>query len=158
MQLIFTKGPDKYDWLDVVRDDGARERIDCPKQRIIPHDMVHYAVESQLEQRGFLKRVAAGEGASFHMDAMPESDAVERLVEIFQGDGWSGGQSAPADMIALYEVTCAARRCPVLPVDAATIDAIRARIADLTVAWEAIAVGGSLTLEMPVTPPATLPR
>lgn len=32
--------------MEIARGDGAIERIDCPKQGIIPHDMVHYAVES----------------------------------------------------------------------------------------------------------------
>lgn len=148
MQLIFTKGPHKYDWLDVVRSDGSAARIECPKQGIIPHDMVHYAVESQLEARGFLGRVKAGEEADFRMGAHPESDAVERLVEVFQGDGWSGGHSSPDDMIALYAVTCEARQCPMLAIDAALMEAVRARIAELTEQWNAVPVGGTLSLTL----------
>lgn len=147
MQLVFTKGAGKYDRLTVQRSTGSAEQIDCPKQGIIPHDMVHYAVEHWLRQRGFLTRVRDGEAASFTMQAEAESDAVERLVEVFQGDAWSGSNSSPAEMIDLYRVTCDARGCPMLPVTASDIDAVRERMAELTRAWQAVPVGGTLQLD-----------
>jgi hypothetical protein len=144
--LAFTKGSGKTDTLIVTRADGAEERIECPKQGIIPHDMVHYAVESVLAARGFLGRVAAGEDAAFTMAAEAESDGVERLVEVIQGDAWSGGASPPAEMIDLYRVTCEARACPPLPLDAEAIDAIRAEIGRLGETWSATPIGGTLSL------------
>ena len=86
MRLTFTKGPAKYDWLDIVRGDGsAAPRIDCPKQGIIPHDMVHYAVESVLAARGFLGGIAEGAAATYETgDA--HAEAVERLVETIQAE------------------------------------------------------------------------
>jgi hypothetical protein len=146
VSLAFTKGAGKTDVLTVTRADGVEERIDCPKQGIIPHDMVHYAVESVLAARGFLGRVVAGEEAAFTMAAEAESDGVERLVEVIQGDAWSGGASPPAEMTALYRITCEARACPPLPVDAQAIDAIRAEMRTLSEAWSATPVGGTLTL------------
>jgi hypothetical protein len=148
MKLVFTKGSGKYDRMEVVRGDGAIERIDCPKQRIVPHDMVHYAVESTLEKRGFLARVREGARADFRMKPEAESDGVERLVEVIQGDAWSGGASSAADMLDLYRVTCTERGCPMLAVGEGDIDAIRARIAELTAQWEALAIGESLALCM----------
>ncbi|HET7557275.1 MAG TPA: hypothetical protein VFK08_04295 [Rhodanobacteraceae bacterium] len=148
MQLVFTKGSGKYDRMEVVRDDGAVEAIDCPKQRIIPHDMVHYAVESTLEKRGFLTRVREGARADFRMAPEAESDGVERLVEVIQGDAWSNGNSEAADMLDLYRVTCIERDCPMLPVGAGDIEAIRARFTELSAEWDALPVGESLTLRM----------
>jgi len=148
MQLIFTKGSGKFDRMEVVRGDGAIEAIDCPKQRIIPHDMVHYAVESTLERRGFLARVREGARADFRMTPEAESDGVERLVEVIQGDAWSGGGSAAADMLDLYRVTCTERACPMLPVTAVDIDAIRARVGELSAQWDALPTGQSLALSM----------
>lgn len=142
----FTKGGGKEDRLEIVRDGQVTEMVTCPKQGIIPHDMVHYAVEDVLDRRGFLTRVAHGEAAEFRMEADDESDGVERLVEVFQGDGWSGGTTSPDAMIDLYRVTCEARACTPLPVDPATIEAVRSRIADLTDQWAAVAVGDVLTL------------
>jgi hypothetical protein len=45
MELVFTKGSGKFDLMEVFRTGVPPERVDCPKQRIIPHDMVHYALE-----------------------------------------------------------------------------------------------------------------
>lgn len=146
MKLVFTKGTGKFDRMEVVRDGQPSELVDCPKQGIIPHDMVHYAVEHTLDARGFLTRVMDGEAAVFQMQAEAQSDAVERLVEVFQCDGWSGGASPPSDLIAMYRVTCQARSCPMLDVDEAAIAQVRAVIADLTARWTTVPVGGVLEL------------
>jgi hypothetical protein len=148
MQLVFTKGSGKYDRMDVVRDGVVAGTIQCPKQGIIPHDMVHYAVESTLHKRGFISRIADGEAASFQMQAEAESDSVERLVEVFQGDGWSGYRSAPAEMLDLYAVTCKSRQCEPLHVSTDDIEAVRQRILELTAQWEAVPVGKALTLDV----------
>lgn len=146
MKLTFTKLAGKYDRLDIVRAERS-ESIDCPKQRIIPHDMVHYAVEHTLRRRGFLGRVLDGEAASFHMGAEAESDSVERLVEVFQGDAWSGGDSDPAQMLDLFQTTCRSRQCPALALGEADILAVRERMGELDREWQALPVGQSLVLE-----------
>src|SRR5690348_13175995 len=146
MQLVFTKGAGKYDRMEIARADGTVERIDCPKQGIIPHDMVHYAVKSTLAKRGFLTRVREGERADMRMRGEAESDGVERLVEVIQGDAWSGGTSDAAAMLDLYRVTCDARACPMLDIGPDDIEAIRARMAELTTQWGALAAGQSLNL------------
>lgn len=144
MRLVFTKGSGNYDTLDVRRDGGAAQRIDCPKQRIIPHDMVHFAVESVMAVRGILSSLADGVPATFAPGG-ESAEAIERLVETIQAEAWSGPTDA-ADLIALYEVACEARGHAVIPVDTAAIDAIRARMADLTGRWDALPVGSSLEL------------
>ncbi len=146
LTLAFTKGAGRSDLLTVLRASGESETIDCPKQRIIPHDMVHYAVESTLAARGFLGRISAGEAATFTMAPAAESDGVERLVEVIQGDAWSGGDTPAGEMIDLYRVTCDARACPPLAIEAGAIEAIRQRLAELSLAWDAVPVGGTLTL------------
>lgn len=148
MELVFTKGSGKYDTLVMRRPGLPDAEIACPKQRIIPHDMVHFAVESVLGARGFLGRVAAGEAADLRMASAAESDGVERLVEVFQGDGWSGGTTPAAEMIALYRTTCDARNCPMLAVDEADVAAIRARIEELETLWSEVPVDGTLTLRL----------
>jgi len=148
MEIIFTKGSGKFDLMEVIRPGNSPQRVECPKQRIIPHDMIHYAVEHTLKVQGFLGRVKQGESAAFGMKPEALSDSVERLVEVFQGDEWSGGNSNASDIIEMYFVTCDARECHPLPVDAASIEGIRTAIADLTRRWESIPVGGSLKLEL----------
>jgi hypothetical protein len=51
-------------------------------------------------------------------------------------------------MLALYQVTCAARECPALPVSAEDIVMVRDRINELDSQWQALAVGESMTLRM----------
>ena len=148
MKLTFTKGPRKYDRMEVFRDGYPVETLECPKQRIIPHDMVHYVIESILAKRGFLTRVRDGEAASMRMEPSQESDSVERLVEVFQGDAWSGSGTTHAEMIDLYRVTCMARQCPMLDLDEATIDEVRTQMASLTFAWNKLTVGERLELHL----------
>jgi hypothetical protein len=147
LALRFTKGRDKVDLLDLVHADGTAARVECPKQRIIPHDMVHFAVEEVLGAHGFLARVRDGEAADTRMIGNPTSDGVERLVEVMQADGWSPGQPAEA-VIDLYRVTCDARDCPMLPIDAVTVGQLRARIAALTDDWARVPIGGTLDLRL----------
>lgn len=149
MQLTFTKGSGKYDRLDVVTAAGPQPAINCPKQGIIPHDMVHLAVESEVATLGFLDGIAAGGGSGFTAGADdPHHRAVERLVETVQAEAWSGRPVADDEFIALYRVTCDARGDTPLALDAATIAAIRSRIADLTGRWAAVPVGGTLGLNL----------
>ena len=147
MQLVFVKGSGKHDRMEVIRDGVIAECIDCPKQGIIPHDMVHYAVEGTLHKRGFVGRVLGGEAASFQMKAASVSDGVERLVEVFQADGWSGWNSASTDMLDLYQVTCNARQCEPLAIQADDIEAVRKRILELTAQWQSVPVGQSLAFQ-----------
>jgi hypothetical protein len=149
MQLTFTKGRGKFDRLDIVTDIGAQPPIACPKQGIIPHDMVHFAVESQVATLGFLGGIAAGGGTGFTAGADdPHHRAVERLVETVQAEAWSGKPVADDDFVALYRVTCDAHGDTSLALDPATISAVRTRIADLTERWAAVPVGGTLVLSL----------
>jgi hypothetical protein len=147
MNLIFTKGAGKFDVMQVITSNSAVQRVDCPKQGIIPHDMVHFAVESTLHKRGFVARVISGEAAIYQMSAEPEAEAVERLVEVFQADGWSGWNSAPEAMLDLYQVTCNARQNVPLALSTEDIQAVRAQILALTAQWQATPVGESLALQ-----------
>jgi len=153
VKLTFTKGSGKVDRLEIVASDGARPAIDCPKQGMIPHDMVHFAVEAEVAAAGFLRLIAAGGDSGFRAatgDATAQG--VERLVEMFQGEGWSRTALPDAEFVALYQVTCEERGDTPLPISGASIAAIRTRIADLTAQWAAVPVGGQLALELPGHP------
>ena len=101
MRLTFTKRDGKYDDLSIERDGQAPEAIQCPKQGIIPHDMVHYAVDSILTHSGFLSLFAGGQAAGFTTSGGDAEEAVERLVENFQAEMW-GGRVSAEDLLASY--------------------------------------------------------
>lgn len=145
--MIFTKRGGKHDDLTIVRDGGAVETIECPKQGIIPHDMVHYAVESVLTHQGFLSLVKQGEALAFATAGGASEEAMERLVETFQAELWSGRVPA-AEVIAMYQHACAARGHAPAPVSAADVEAVRKRLDALTMAWREVAVNGVLTLRL----------
>lgn len=147
MEMIFTKRGGKHDDLTIVRDGGAAETIQCPKQGIIPHDMVHYAVESVLTHQGFLSLVKQGEALSFATGGEHSHEAIERLVETFQAEMWSGRVPA-AEVIAMYEHACEARGHAAAPVSAADVEAVRARLDDLTRQWAQVPVNATLALRL----------
>lgn len=146
MRLIFTRGGGKYDDLLIERGGFPPHHVSCPKQGIIPHDMVHYAVESTLTHRGFLAMVADGQSAGFAMTAGDSEESVERLVETFQAEMW-GGRVDVADFIATYDHACQARGHAAVRVLPEDIAAIRERLDALGVQWAAVPVGGVLTLD-----------
>lgn len=146
MRLTFTKRGGKYDDLLIERSDRPAETIQCPKQGIIPHDMVHYAVESVLAHRGFLGLVAGGEAAAFETQGGDSEEAIERLVESFQAEMWGG--RVPADeLLATYHIACEARGHPAAPVSASDVEGVRAKLDELTEQWSAVPVNGSMTVE-----------
>ncbi|MCL6728982.1 hypothetical protein [Sphingomonas hankyongi] len=147
MRLTFTKRGGKYDALLIERPDGSSETVDCPKQGIIPHDMVHYGVESILAHRGFLSLVAGGQAPDFGTSGGDAEESVERLVESFQAEMW-GGRVPAEELLATYEHACDARGHSAVPVSVGDVQAIRARLDDLTAQWNAVPMNGSLTFEL----------
>jgi hypothetical protein len=144
--LVFEKREGKYDAMLVERG-GRLEEVACPKQAPIPHDMFHYAVERVLGLRGFAHRAASGEGAGFRMQLEATSEAVERLVETMQADSWSGRPPA-ADVIAMFETTCAARGNTPFALTSDDIESIRTEIDRLAAEWSALPVRGRLSLDI----------
>lgn len=145
MELRFVKRTGKHDALTIVRSGGGEETIACPKQGIIPHDMVHYAVESVLAHRGFLSLVKDGQALAFATAGGEREEAVERLVEAFQAEMW-GGRVPAADLLATYAHACEARGHAVTPISAEDVEAIRGRLDALTAEWAALPVNGALTV------------
>ena len=146
MKFVFEKLREgKYDRLRVERGQAVEE-IACPKIGGIPHDMVHFAVESVMGREGFMRRVANGEALSFNMAPVVEADQMERLVEVMQADAISGFPPA-SDMIDMYRVTCDARGVAPYPVSEADIAARREEMKRLGKLWAAVPLGGTLALE-----------
>ncbi len=146
MRLSFTKRDGKYDDLVIERPTAPVEAIRCPKQGIIPHDMVHYAVESTLAHGGFLGMVADGEAAGFATKGGDSEESVERLVECFQAEMW-GGRVPAEELLATYKIACEARGHAAMPVSVEDVERVRATLDDLTARWSAVPLNGSLTLE-----------
>ena len=102
MKLIAEKlgKNDKLDRLQFIRADGSETYCPMPRQGTLPHDLVHYVVESALPlKHGFLSLVAAGADAGFVMQTIhdpgslaveTEAVQVEAIVEALQTQLWGG--------------------------------------------------------------------
>jgi hypothetical protein len=162
MKLIAEKlgKADKLDRLRYVRADGSSTETAMPRQGTLPHDLIHYVVESGLGlKNGFTGLVARGANATFAMESTHDPEGrnvdteaiqVEGIVEALQTQLWSG-QFDMDDFAEGVRTACLMRERP-------TFDAIDAqagqRLFDQALAlnaqWMAVPFHGALTLEFHV--------
>lgn len=102
MKLVARKSAarEKYDRLEFLRRDGTRAEIDMPRQGVLPHDLVHYLVETGFGfTSAFLSLVARGADARYVMELVHdpanaeldrEAIVAEAIVEALQTQLWSG--------------------------------------------------------------------
>jgi len=161
MKLYASKSDknEKYDQLRCVRRDGTVTTTMMPRQGVLPHDLIHYVVETTLDyQHGFLGMVAAGAEISFAMEQShgalqaglaDQASQAESLVESLQAQLWSGSFDQ-AMFDAGLESACAMRGCAVPALQqagggAALCDAVLA----LSQRWQALPFYATLELDMP---------
>jgi hypothetical protein len=149
---------DKLDRLRCIRQDGSETAASMPRQGILPHDLVHYVVESGLGWRaGFLGLVAAGAEIGFTMqqthdpaNRMSADQAIhaEAVVESLQAQLWSGSFE---DALFLDGVRSACevrgRSVPVLPAGIGNL--LFDQALALNARWQQVPFHGTLELEMP---------
>lgn len=123
MKLVAEKkGPrDKYDNLRFVRSDGSETQCQMPRQGTLPHDLIHFVVESNLPLRhGFLSLIAAGSDAAFVLkmvhdtnspDVKAEAVQIEAIVEAMQSQLWAGAFD-DATFLEAARLAAAARGTP----------------------------------------------
>jgi len=166
MKLIAEKRSrtDKYDVLRFVRNNGSCTDAVMPRQGILPHDLVHYVVESALPLRhGFLSLLARGADAQFVMEAVHdktnldvETEAVqaEAIVEGLQAQLWSGDFNQEA-FLAGAASACTARNKPPFDFASLPID-LKATLYDRALAlnekWNAAPYYSTLSLEFSPQP------
>ena len=112
---------DKHDLLVCTRADGSTAQVAMPRQGVLPHDLLHYVVETALPFRhGFLSQVA--DGASIAIEAgmsyaegparhVLESGQVESLVEALQTQLWAGAFDTDT-FLEGARLACESRRLP----------------------------------------------
>ena len=167
MQILVTKG-ERADWIEARRGDGTVERENVPHKGPVAHDLVHFAVETELGMgRGFWGLIAAGHApgqivemakAAGHASAKRANEPdphfvqaiqVERIVESFEAESWSGGADNDS-LRAMAEAGCdqSLVPCPALTDEA--LDRVRTRLSVLAEEWAGLAVGRTLTLVWPL--------
>jgi hypothetical protein len=161
MKIIATKlgKNDKYDQLRCIRLDGSETSTMMPRQGGLPHDLIHYVVESALRyDHGFLGLVAKGADISFAMEQThdlgnqalaDQATHAEAIVESLQAQLWSG--AFDVDMFqAGLEGACEMRerRAPDLnQVDVE--DVLYGGVIALSQRWQSVPFHAALELDMP---------
>jgi hypothetical protein len=160
VKLIVTRRgrTDKYDDLRCLRRDGSATGCAMPRQGILPHDLVHYVVESTLGWRhAFYGMIAAGIDIGPAMeqahdpgnaDLADQAIHAEAVVESLQAQLWSGAfDAALFDEGVRTVCTARGRSVPALPADAGRrlFDAAL----ELDARWRQVPWHGTLELELP---------
>ena len=148
IQLTFTKLSGKFDKL-LIRGKGRELAIDCPKQRIIPHDLIHYAIEKVMNLRGFVRLVSEGRPEAELRHADYDALLGEALVETLQAEMWSGTPPDDSAFMDMLAVTMDVRGQKLMPIAPGVIGKIRAEIETLTEAWERVTPYKTLVVELP---------
>ena len=161
MEITFTHTGGGKDWVYVLRDDGTPLRWPWPSYGTeLPHDLLHYVVETRLgTRRGFWGLVADGVNFGFvsraadriHAGAAPDpgTDPDLDMVELVQVECVARalrGES-DADCLALARRSCAKHDVPVPEMlTEEAMGMLRAEVRDLAARWQALAAGRSLVL------------
>jgi hypothetical protein len=148
---------DRNDLLVCTRADGSTAQVAMPRQGVLPHDLLHYVVETALPFRhGFLSQVA--DGGSIAIDAgmsyidgpaqhVLESGQVESLVEALQTQLWAGVFDEDA-FLEGARLACESRQLPAPSLSGLDLQALlfdRAR--QLNDDWMQVPPQQSMTLE-----------
>jgi len=169
MRITITKG-EREDRIEAVRADGSSVQTTFPHKGPIPHDAVHFYVESALQLGdAFWGTVAAGRHpeevaeiakAGGHASAKRATGAdasivrlvqAERVVECFEADLWSGGTTSPQTIRDAIAAGCAESLVPTMEVSDEAIAAIQSSLKNLVTCWPASKPGESLVLDWVVT-------
>ena len=164
MRVLVTKG-ERADLIEATRVDGSVARETVPHKGPVAHDLVHFAVESELGfDRGFWGLVAAGNAperiaemakeaghASAKRAEKPDPDfvqaiQVERIVEAFEADLWSHGEDNDA-LRAMARAGCEQSLVSFPDLDDDAIERARAKLAALADHWAMLKVGETLTVD-----------
>jgi hypothetical protein len=153
---------DKFDLLRCIRTSGEKCGSETstlmPRQGILPHDLVHYVVESTLGWRhGFLGMIAAGADIAWTMERTHDPANVEvadqaihaeAVVESLQAQLWSGAFDDALFLDGVRSACEARARCvPALPAGIGGV--LFEQALALNARWQQVPFHGALELEMP---------
>jgi hypothetical protein len=156
LRIGFHKLSEARHALEIVRDDGRRERVECETRSYLMHDFLHYAVESEARlQGGFWGALASGRTLAELNDrsggAMQAGGAEMAAIEQVVGalSGVVKGR-APADLVAgmrRFAEALGTRMPDWLSED--LVVAVQERMRQLVGRWRATAHGTTMELDWP---------
>ncbi|HEX4630452.1 MAG TPA: hypothetical protein VH188_05760 [Chthoniobacterales bacterium] len=165
MIIEFAKQKDGSAVLRCTRDDGS---VSWQKQEgkyaaFFPlHDLMHYAVETELEfRRGFYGLIAEGWDIAETTGKTPrgalpnETLEVEYLVSAFSAERASGDTATAAEFNQLATTFAQAKGMPEAhQLSDQELRSVRSRFDELATRWRALPADAAIQLTFPATPPA----
>lgn len=167
MRIALHKLSDERHALELIRESGARERVECETRSYLMHDLLHYAVETEARlSAGFWGELARGktlaqmnertgaeEAAARGMLFAGMSDelaAIEQVVGVLSGLTKGRGSAELVSGMRRY----ADNLGTALPdwVSVELVDAVQERMRRLVGRWKATPYGGSMELPWEVPP------
>jgi hypothetical protein len=154
MRILFHKLTGGRHALEIVRDDGWRERVECETRSYLEHDLLHYAAEAEAAlDGGFWGSLAGGKTLAEMNDraapgyATAEGVVIEQVVGVLSGV--MKGR-APEQIVAALETYAASlgQETPAwltVPV----VEAVKERMRGLIGRWKATPFGQAMELAWP---------
>ena len=156
MRILLRKLSDDRHVLQIIREDGRSEEVECETRSYLHHDLLHYAVEAEAHlDGGFWGNLANGKtlehmndrtGKAMQAEA-PEMMAIEQVVGALSAIGKGG--SAGAIFAAVHD---AAKSAGVAFPEWRTLElasAVQERMRRLLGHWKATPYGESMALAWP---------
>jgi hypothetical protein len=162
MRIALHKISDDRHALELIRESGARERVECETRSFLLHDLLHYAVESEARlAAGFWGELAHGktlaqmndrtgaeEAAARGMAFAAMSDelaAIEQVVGVLSGLTKGRNSAELVSGMRRYAENLGTS----LPdwVSVELVDAVQERMRRLIGHWKATPYGGTMELQ-----------
>jgi hypothetical protein len=142
------------DTLTCVRPDGSTTVAAMPRQGVLPHDAIHFTVETTLGWHdAFFGAVARGLPLDRATDRLHSTNPewkkhvqafqCESLVECLQAEQW-GGAADPAAFAEKLIATCRRRGVPPPEITADELHHVRTALREFGAAWRPLPAGGML--------------
>jgi len=156
VRILFHKRSDERHTLEIVREDGRREAVDCETRSTLVHDLLHYATEAEAGlESGLWGNLARGKtladvddrsGAAMGA-ALPELMAVERIVGALSAIAKGRSAREVAAGIQVWTEAAGLEVPPWLTGD--LVDAVQERLRRLLGRWRATPFGEAMDLPWP---------
>jgi hypothetical protein len=159
MRVILHKLSDERHALEIVRDSGDRERMECETRSLLVHDFMHFAVEETAKLTdGFWGKLANGKTlAEMNDRASPPNDPAMMEIERIVGALSMAAKGAtPPQVVAAQKAYSAAVGVGVPAwLTESFVARVQARLRQLRGEWNATPYGRTMELAWPTQLEAT---
>ena len=156
IRIAFRKISDERHALELIRENGAREEVECETRSYLHHDLLHYAVELEAGlDAGFWGNLAKGKTLADMNDRTgegmkddgPDMAVIEQIVGALHGVGKG---PSPTELVSgLRRYAASLEKSLPTWVSEELVVAVKERMRKLSGHWRATAYGGRMELEWP---------